>query len=229
MSLQGYETLLLRGAAMTIGLALLSAAVAVVLGLCGALIRVFAADAFSRCVRVYTTVVRGIPDLALLLLIYYSLQGWINQIGDMLGWPGLVIDPFTAGVMTMGFIYGASFTETFRGALIAIPPGQIEAARAMGLKKPRIFTRIIFPQMLTTALPGISNNWLVLLKSTALVSVIGLQELVTYGGQAASATRQPFFFMLVVAGIFLGFTAASQLGLRWVCRRVDPSSVARHA
>ena len=229
MDLQGYETLLMRGAAMTISLALLSAAVAVMLGLCCALIRVFAADGFSRCIMVYTTVVRGIPDLALLLLIYYSLQGWINEIGDLLGWPGLVIDPFAAGVMTMGFIYGASFTETFRGALIAIPPGQIEAARAIGLGQLRIFTRIIFPQMLTTALPGITNNWLVLLKSTALVSVIGLQELVTYGGQAASATRQPFFFMLVVGAIFLGFTAASQLGLRWVSRRIDPSWTARHA
>ncbi len=229
MGLQGYEMLLLRGASTTIGLALLSAVVAIALGLSGALLRVYTKGIPGRMVTVYTTVIRGIPDLALMLLIYYSLQGWLSKISQTLGWTPVIIDPFSAGVITLGFIYGASFTETFRGALISIAPGQVEAARAMGLKKWRIFTRIILPQMLTLAVPGITNNWLVLLKSTALVSIIGLQELVTYGSQAAQATQQPFFFMLLVGGIFLCITAVSRLSLTWLNRRIDPSSEFHHA
>ena len=228
MGLHGYEMLLLRGASITLGLALLSAVVAIALGLSGALLRVYAKGIPGRLVMVYTTLIRGIPDLALLLLIYYSLQGWISQIAQKMGWANVVIDPFTAGVITLGFIYGASFTETFRGALIGIAPGQVEAARAMGLKNGRIFSRIILPQMLTLAVPGITNNWLVLLKSTALVSIIGLQELVTYGSQAAQATQQPFLFMLLVGAIFLCITAISRLSLNWLSRKIDPSSEFHH-
>ncbi len=224
IEMHGYGALLMQGTVTTLGLALLSASVAVALGLSGALLRVYGLAPFSTLVATYTTVIRGIPDLALMLLIFYSLQGWISSGTAAMGWSNIIIDPFAAGVMTLGFIYGASFAETFRGALIALPSGQIEAARAIGLKNRRIFTRIIFPQMLTIALPGFTNNWLVLLKSTALVSIIGLQELVTFGGQAGSATQKPFFFMLTVGCIFLSITAVSKIILNWVGHRVDPTA-----
>ena len=214
MGLHGYEMLLLRGASITLGLALLSAVVAIALGLSGALLRVYAKGIPGRLVMVYTTLIRGIPDLALLLLIYYSLQGWISQIAQKMGWANVVIDPFTAGVITLGFIYGASFTETFRGALIGIAPGQVEAARAMGLKNGRIFSRIILPQMLTLAVPGITNNWLVLIKATALISLIGLQEMTYAAKQASAATRSPFVFFLFTAGLFLVYTSVSLYALR---------------
>ena len=224
LEMNGYGMLLMQGTATTLSLALLSASVAVTLGLAGALMRVYGRPPFAFLVAVYTTVIRGIPDLALLLLIFYSLQGWVSKLAAEIGWARAVIDPFSAGVMTLGFIYGASFVETFRGALIALPAGQVEAARAIGLKNRRIFTRIIFPQMLTIALPGVTNNWLVLMKSTALVSIIGLQELVTYGGQAGSATQRPFFFMLTVGGIFLSITAVSKFLLDWASHKFDPSA-----
>lgn len=226
MDLQGYGQLLLRGTFTTLSLALLSVLLAVGLGMVLALARVYGRAPLGQAVRLYTTVVRGIPDLALMLLIFYSLQGWLSTLATDMGWPGIVIDPFTAGVITLGFIYGASFTETFRGALLAIAPGQVEAARAMGLKPSRTFARIIFPQMLTLALPGLTNNWLVLLKSTALVSVIGLQDLVTFGGQAGRATQRPFFFMVTVGAIFLAITALSQWSLYRLQRWVDPTSEA---
>lgn len=224
IQMQGYGMLLMHGTITTLSLALFSASVAIALGLSGALIRVYGRAPLSFLVSIYTTVIRGIPDLALMLLIFYSLQGWISKLAAVMGWSGIVIDPFAAGVMTLGFIYGASFAETFRGALIALPAGQIEAARAIGLKNRRIFTRIIFPQMLTIALPGFTNNWLVLLKSTALVSIIGLQELVTYAGQAGSATQRPFFFMLAVGVIFLSITAVSKFILDWTSHKVDPTA-----
>lgn len=223
VDLQGFGMLLLRGSMTTLTLALFALFVAIALGLGAALLRVYGHSTLAHIVTVYTTVIRGIPDLALMLLIFYSLQGWVSELAIRMHWPGVVIDPFSAGVMTLGFIYGASFAETFRGALIAIPTGQIEAARAMGLRPKRILVRIIFPQMLTLALPGITNNWLVLLKSTALVSVIGLQDLVTFGGQAGRATQRPFFFMLMVGLIFLLITAVSKLGLDHFGHRINPA------
>lgn len=226
MDLQGYGSLLLRGTVTTMSLALLSVLLAIALGMVLALVRVYGRTPLAQAVRAYTTVVRGIPDLALMLLIFYSLQGWLSSLASNMGWAGVVIDPFTAGALTLGFIYGASFTETFRGALLAIAPGQVEAARAMGLRPSRTFRRIIFPQMFSLALPGLTNNWLVLLKSTALVSVIGLQDLVTFGGQAGRATQRPFFFMVTVAAIFLAITAWSQWSLHRLQRWVDPRAEA---
>jgi arginine/ornithine transport system permease protein len=127
------------------------------------------------------------------------------------------INPFVAGVLTLGFIYGAYMTETFRGAILAIPRGQSEAALAFGMGRTQTFLRIIAPQMVRYALPGFTNNWLVLIKSTALVSLIGLQEMTYIAKQASAATRSPFEFFLFTAGLFLLFTSASL----WVLRHVN--------
>ena len=88
------------------------------------------------------------------------------------------IDPMVAGIITLGFIYGAYFTETFRGAFLAVPKGQIEAATAFGFTGAQTFRRILFPAMMRFALPGIGNNWQVILKATALVSLLGLEDVV---------------------------------------------------
>lgn len=127
------------------------------------------------------------------------------------------INPFVAGVLTIGFIYGAYMTETFRGAILAIPPGQMEAAWAFGMGRVQTFFRITLPQMVRYALPGFTNNWLVLIKTTALVSLIGLQEMTYIAKQASSATRSPFVFFLFTAALFLVYTSASL----WVLRRMS--------
>ena len=105
--------------------------------------------------------------------------------------------------------------ETFRGAFLAVDKGQLEAATAYGMNKYKIFIRVMFPQMMRHALPGIGNNWLVLLKTTALVSIIGLQDMVKIAGDAAGSTQQPFTFYLAVAFIFLFFTSVSTTLLKW--------------
>jgi arginine/ornithine transport system permease protein len=110
-------------------------------------------------------------------------------------------------------------TETFRGGILAVSSGEIEAARAFGMSNWKVFCRVTLPLMVRHALPGFGNNWMVLAKTTALVSVIGLHDMVYNAGVAGGATRQPFTFYLVVALMFLCITGLSDLGLRWANRR----------
>jgi ABC-type arginine transport system permease subunit len=122
-------------------------------------------------------------------------------------------------VLTLGFIYGAYLAETFRGAILAIPRGQSEAALAYGLRPLQVWRRIVLPQMVRHAVPGFTNNWLVMVKATALVSIIGLDDLVHRANLAASATREPFTFFVLIAGIYLALTTVSLAALAWVSRR----------
>jgi arginine/ornithine transport system permease protein len=164
---------------------------------------------------VYTTLIRGIPELVLMLLIFYGGSIGLNHLMESLGSDTVIdINPFVAGVLTIGFIYGAFMTETFRGALMAIPKGQAEAAWAFGMSRSQTFLRITAPQMVRYALPGFTNNWLVLIKATALVSLIGLQEMTYLAKQASAATRSPFVFFLFTAALFLIYTSVSLVVLK---------------
>ncbi|MBC2678171.1 ABC transporter permease [Pseudomonas baltica] len=218
-SLKGFGPLLLEGTWMTIKLSLLSLLVSVVLGLIGASAKLSGAAALRVPAQLYTTLIRGVPDLVLMLLIFYSLQTWLTGITEALEWDYIEIDPFAAGVITLGFIYGAYFTETFRGAMLAVPRGQLEAATAYGLKRSQRFRYVVFPQMMRYALPGIGNNWMVMLKATALVSIIGLADLVKAAQDAGKSTYQLFYFLVLAALIYLLITSASNIALRWLERR----------
>jgi histidine transport system permease protein len=154
-----------------------------------------------------------------MLLIFYSLQTWLTSLTDLMEWEYIEINPFSAGVITLGFIYGAYFTETFRGAILAVPRGQVEAATAYGLKRGQRFRFVVFPQMMRFALPGIGNNWMVMLKATALVSIIGLADLVKAAQDAGKSTYQLFYFLVLAALIYLLITSASNVVLRWLERR----------
>ncbi|MEM6160740.1 histidine ABC transporter permease HisQ [Erwinia sp. P6884] len=217
--LYGYSEVIFKGAVVTLELALSSVLLAVVLGLIGAGAKLSS----SRLLRVifngYTTLIRGVPDLVLMLLIFYGLQIALNQVTEMLGVGQFNIDPMAAGIITLGFIYGAYFTETFRGAYMAVPGGQIEAATAFGFTSSQTFRRILFPGMMRYALPGIGNNWQVILKSTALVSLLGLEDVVKATQLAGKTTWQPFYFALVAGVIYLIFTTISNGVLWWLERR----------
>ena len=215
--LHGYGSSILEGAWLTVNLALTSMALAIVLGLIGATLRLSPAKWLARSGEAYTTVIRGIPDLVLILLIFYGGQDLVNRIALALGSTDYIdINPFVAGVCTMGFIFGAYLSETFRGAFMAIPKGQIEAGLAYGMSNGQVFWRILVPQMVRFALPGFTNNWLVLTKSTALISVIGLQDMMFKAKSAADATHEPFTFFLAVAGLYLMLTIVSFLVLRFL-------------
>ncbi|WP_213875041.1 ABC transporter permease [Pseudomonas sp. dw_358] len=218
-SLKGFGPLLLQGTWMTIKLSFLSLLVSVVLGLLGASAKLSSVALLRMPAQVYTTLIRGVPDLVLMLLIFYSLQTGLNSFTDAVGWDYIEIDPFAAGVITLGFIYGAYFTETFRGAILAVSKGQLEAATAYGLSRTQRFRYVIFPQMMRYALPGLGNNWMVILKATALVSIIGLADLVKASQDAGKSTYQLFYFLVLAAVIYLLITSASNIVLRMLERR----------
>ena len=204
---------------LTVEVALLSLLIALLLGIAAASARL-SKSIISRTISgVYTTIIRGIPDLVLLTLIFFGGQIMVNNLGKSMGWGYIDISPFIAGVLTLGFIFGAYMGETFRGAILAVPKGEIEAGYAYGMRPLQVFVRITLPAMVRHALPGFGNNWLVLVKSTALVSVIGLQDMVYNAGAAGGSTRQPFSFYLLVAFLFLVITAVSNSGLKWLDRR----------
>lgn len=219
MFLQGYGPVLLAGTWQTIQLSLLSLLVAFVLGLLGAGAKLSSNRKISGIATAYTTLIRGVPDLVLMLLLFFSMQIWLNDLTDWLNIDDINIDPFVAGVLTIGFIYGAYFTETFRGAFLAVPRGQIEAGTAFGMTRPQIFRRILFPQMMRFALPGIGNNWQVLVKATALVSIIGLADVVKAAQDAGKGTMHFFLFTIIAAAIYLALTTVSNFVLIWLERR----------
>ena len=217
--LHGYFPMILEGMGLTIEVALLSLLISVILGLFGAIAKLSKSKIARSIATVYTTLIRGIPDLVLMTIIFYGGQIIVNNIGDSLGWEYIDISPFVAGTLTIGFIFGAYMTETFRGGILAVSSGEIEAARAFGMSNWKVFCRVTLPLMVRHALPGFGNNWMVLAKTTALVSVIGLHDMVYNAGVAGGATRQPFTFYLVVAMLFLVITGVSDFGLRWANHR----------
>lgn len=217
--LYGYGGLIWQGTLVTIELAISSVIVAIILGLLGASGKLFGGR-ISRGISIaYTSLIRGVPDIVLMLLIFYSLQIALNQFTDFIGIDVIEINPFLAGTLTIGFIYGAYFAETFRGAFLMVPKGQLEAGTAYGFSSGQVFRLILFPQMMRHALPGLSNNWLVTLKSTALVSLISLADVVKATDDAGKGTSHVFFFTLLAGIIYLVLTTLSNAGIWWLERR----------
>ena len=217
--LYGYSQVIIQGTLVTLELAISSVVLALVIGLIGAGGKLSKSRVISGFFGCYTTLIRGVPDLVLMLLIFYGLQIAFNSVTESLGLTQIDIDPMSAGIITLGFIYGAYFTETFRGAFMAVPRGQIEAATAFGFSGSQIFRRILFPAMMRFALPGIGNNWQVILKATALVSLLGLNDVVKATQLAGKGTYQPFYFAIVAGVVYLIFTTLSNGVLLWLERR----------
>lgn len=217
IDLQGYGPSIAHGTLLTINVSLTSLAIAAVLGVMGALAKLSGSRILKLIAQIYTTVIRGVPDLVLMLLVFYGGQMLVNQVAYYVGYDGYIdINPYIAGVLTIGFIFGAYMAETFRGAILAVPPGQLEAGVAYGMSRMQVIFRILLPQMVRHALPGFGNNWLVLTKATALVSIIGLDDMVRKASLAAGATRMPFTFYAVIAFNYLIITTVSIYLLQWL-------------
>lgn len=220
-----YLLSILHGSLLVLEVGLASLVVAIGLGLIGALAKLSHNRPALWLANTYSTLIRGIPDLVLMLLLFYGGQIGLNALLERIGdFDYVEIDPFAAGVLTIGFIYGAYMTETFRGAILAIPRGQMEAGMAFGLSRGQVLRRITLPQMVRLALPGLTNNWLVLMKSTALVSLLGLQDMTYLAKQAGAAARgdipnAPLLFLAFAGLIYLAFTSVSMVFLGWLERR----------
>lgn len=223
--LQGFGGLLLSGAAVTIKLALTSLIVGLVLGLLGATAKLSKIWIFRQLATLYTSVMRGIPELLLVLFLYYGGQMILTSLLKSLGYNQYVeVSAFWAGVMALSIAFGAYATEVFRMAIQELPKGQWEAAQAIGMRPFQTFKRIILPQVWRLALPGLGNLFLVLLKDTALVSVVGLKDIMYQSSRAAQSTQQPFTFYMAAAVIYLGLTVIITGVMMWLEWRANPAA-----
>lgn len=222
IDLHGFGNQLLLGAGVTMLLAFAALGVGLVLGLLGAAAKLSRFRVLRGIGEVYTTLVRGVPELLVVLIIYFGSAGVLTGIASWFGSDAYVeMGPFAAGVTALGLTFGAYATEVFRGAILAVPKGQIEAARAFGMDGWMTFRRITLPQVWRIALPGLGNLFLVLLKDTSLVSVIGLEELMRKAQIATGFTRAPFTFYLTAAVLYLLMTVLAMVVIHWAERRAS--------
>lgn len=219
IDLYGFGPALAAGTLMTVQLALSALCLGLVLGLLGALAKTSPYKPLQWLGGFYSTLVRGVPELLWVLLIYFGTVSLMSKLGDLLNIPGLELSAFSAGVIALSLCFGAYATEVFRGAILAIPKGHREAGLALGLSKARIFSRLILPQMWRIALPGLGNLFMILMKDTALVSVIGLEEIMRHSQVAVTVTKQPFTFYMVAAIIYLGLTILAMIGMHFLEKR----------
>lgn len=218
--LHGFGDALAKGAWITIKLSLASLALGLFLGILGAGAKLSRFLILRIIVDAFTTVVRGLPELVWILFIYFGSTILLNGLIAKLGFNIYVeLNSFAAGVLALGTAFGAYATDVFRIAILAIPKGQTEAAQALGMPTFLIFRRIILPQLWRFALPGLGNLFLVILKSTSLVCVIGLYELMGNAKIAVGYTKKPFTFYITAAFIYLGLTLSAMAFIQLLERR----------
>jgi His/Glu/Gln/Arg/opine family amino acid ABC transporter permease subunit len=213
--LHGFGDQLLLGVWMTLRVAAGGLLLGLLLGLVGALLKLSRSRIAYGIGATYTTLIRGLPELLVVLIIYFGSAGLLTRVAGWFGYQGyLELSPLAAGITALGIAFGAYATEVFRGAIQAIPRGQIEAALACGMSGSQVFFRITLPQAWRVAIPGLGNLFQVLLKDTSLISVVGLEEIMRKSQIAIASSREPFTFYFVAALIYLTITIVVMLGQR---------------
>lgn len=222
----GWGGLLLRGLMNSIQIAVGAYALGLGIGTAGAYGKLYGGPVVRDLFEVYTTVVRAVPELVLILLLYFAGTALVNRLLEGFGYPAVDINGLVAGIVVLGVVQGAYATEVLRGAILAVPQGQIEAARAFGMPPGLLMRRITLPAMLPFAIPGLANLWLIATKDTALLAVVGFNELTQETRQAAGATKAYFTFYVAAGVLYLMITLFSNVVIgrieRWA-RRGTPS------
>lgn len=216
---EGYGSLLLTGVAMTLAVSLSALVLGMLLAILATLIELSSFQWLKKIVSGVNSLIRGLPELLVLFGIYF---GGSVLLTELLGRP-MQVSAFISGVLALALIFASYASQTLRGAFSAIPKGQAEAGKALGLSGCWVFLKILLPQAWRHALPGLSNLWLVLLKDSALVALIGLGDLMNKAQLAASTTHQPLKFYMIAACLFLILTTASQLVLNRFIRTANKS------
>ena len=207
---KGWGGSLVLATLMTLAVACAAVAIGAVLGGGIAAAKLRGGPLLRAGAEVYTTVLRGVPDLLIIYLVYFGGSAIVTNLGHAMGLGGFLgLPSFLAGALACGLVSAAYQAEVFRGAALAVPRGQLEAATAAGMNAPLRFRRILAPQILAFALPGLGNVWQLALKESALVSVTGLVELLRASQIGAGSTRQPFAFYLAAGALYLVLTTAS--------------------
>jgi polar amino acid transport system permease protein len=200
--------------------------IGLLIGIAGAFGKLYGNPVVRDLLEVYTTIIRSVPELVLILLLYFAGTALINQFLEAIGRPPTDINALVAGIGVLAIVQGAYLTEVLRGAILSIPQGQIEAARAYGMSPLVMLRRITLPAMLPFAIPGLANLWLIATKDTALLAVIGFGELTQATRQAAGATKAYFTFFAAAGALYLAVTLLSNVAIgrieRWA-RRGQPA------
>ncbi len=218
----GWGNLLLTGALVTVALAVTTVPFGFGAGLLLAVLK----GSSNRVVRLlcegFTTFFRGIPDLLSLFIVYFGLQAALDRLSTALSLANkLEVNAFIAGVIALSVVVAAYSSEVWIAAINAIAKGQIEAALSLGLTKRQTFRRVVLPQLMRVALPGLSNIWTILLKDTSLISTLAVMDLLRAASEASRPTRAPLLFYSVAAAIYLLITIASGLVQQHLERRAN--------
>ncbi len=217
-AVQQYQGQLLQGLLMTLAVAVGSFIIGFMIAAILAPLTVYGPPAIRRVIMGYVGLIRGLPELLVIFLIFYGGTVLLTKLAGKY----VEVDGLSAGIASLSIVAAAYLTEILRGALLSVAAGQWEAALSLGLRRPRAFRLIVMPQMMTRALPGLGNQWLVILKESALVSVVGLEELMRKSVVAAGATHQPLAFYLAAAALYVLITAISTLFLKMYESRLTP-------
>ncbi len=222
----GWGGNLLRGLVSSVEIAVGAFGLGLLIGVCGAWGKLYGGPMMRDLFGLYTTIVRAVPELVLILILYFAGTDLVNRLLDLFGYPSVDINGLVAGIGVLGVVQGAYSTEVLRGAILAIPQGQIEAARAYGMPPGKLLRRITLPAMLPYAIPGLANLWLIATKDTALLAVVGFNELTQTTRLAAGATKAYFTFFIAAGVLYLMLTLFSNAIIgrieRWA-RRGMPS------
>jgi polar amino acid transport system permease protein len=207
---QGWAGLLLEGAGVTIALAVVTVPFGFGAGLALAVLKLSTHKAVRAFCNAYTTFFRGIPDLLSLFIVYFGLQALFDVLGSRLG-IHMELNAFVAGVIALSVVMTAYSSEVWVAALKAVPTGQHEAAKSLGLDPWRTFRLVLMPQLLRVALPGLGNIWMVLLKDTSLISTLAVMDLLRAAKEASDVTTRPILFYSAAAAVYLVFSIISGL------------------
>lgn len=215
----GWAPLLLQGAGVTIALALTTVPVGFGAGLGLALIRRSRLRPLRMVGEAYTTFFRGIPDLLALFIVYFGLQALLTRLATAVGLAAIELNAFLAGVIALGVVVSAYSSEVWIASIAAVPSGQTEAARSLGLSGRQVFRLVVLPQLLRVALPGLTNIWTILLKDTSLVSTLAVMDLMRAAAEAARSTREPLLFYTAAGAVYLLISIGSTFGQAALERR----------
>jgi polar amino acid transport system permease protein len=208
----GFADELLLGTVVTVYIAALAFLLGLLLGLIGAVAKLYGGPLPRLIANFYTTVIRSVPELVLILFLFFAGTRGISTLGELVGYGPVVVNGTLAAILVLGFVQGAYSTEVLRGAIQAIPVGQFEAARAIGMSPLKMLKRIVVPAMLPNAIPGLANLWLSVIKDTALIMVTGASaELGGTTRAAAGFTKHYFTFYFIALMIYYGLTKISNL------------------
>jgi len=198
---------IVQGLWVTIGVTIVALTVGLLFGLVTAILRVYGNAFFRQVATVYSVIVRAVPVIVIIFILYFVIARFVN------------LSPFLAGSLALGFASGAYQTEIFRGALLAVPPGQMTAARAIGMSRLQAIRSIILPQAVRLALPAWGNEATLVLKDSTLVFVVGVPEILRRAQQVSARTLEPFVAFSAALLLYLVLTLLTTQLLQWFERR----------